>query len=122
MRKIFVLSLAWPFLIAPAALAHHSHAMFDQNQEVTIDGTVSGYVFSNPHAFLYVDVEEENGETVQYWIEMVNIPTMLRGGMNLNTFMDGDAVTVNMHPLRDGRPGGSFTTIINADGNTYRHE
>ena len=83
---------------------------------------MSGYVFSNPHAFLYVDVAEDNGETVEYWIEMVNIPSMLRAGMNLNTFMDGDAVTVNMHPLRDGRPGGSFTTIVSADGNTYRNE
>jgi hypothetical protein len=115
---IFVLALS----IALPAFAHHSHAMFDNTQEVTIDGTVSGYVFSNPHAFLYVDVEEENGETVQYWIEMVNIPTMLRRGMNLTTFEDGDAVSVDMHPLRDGRPGGSFTTITSADGNTYTYE
>ena len=122
MRGIYFVILTWPLLVAPAALAHHSHAMFDNTRDVTINGTVSGYVFSNPHAFLYVDVEEENGETVQYWIEMVNIPTMLRGGMNLNTFEDGDAVSVNMHPLRDGRPGGSFTTITSADGNTYIHE
>ncbi|MEE8438764.1 MAG: DUF6152 family protein, partial [Micropepsaceae bacterium] len=78
MRGIYFVIFTWPLLVAPAALAHHSHAMFDNTQEVTINGTVSGYVFSNPHAFLYVDVEEENGETVQYWIEMVNIPTMLR--------------------------------------------
>ena len=122
MRSIYFAIITAPLIFAPPISAHHSHAMFDNTQEVTIDGTVSGYVFSNPHAFLYVDVEEENGETVQYWIEMVNIPTMLRRGMNLNTFEDGDAVSVNMHPLRDGRPGGSFTTITSADGNTYIHE
>lgn len=66
MRINFIALLALPVLIAPAALAHHSHAMFDQSQEVTIDGTVSNYVFSNPHAFLYVDVAEESGETVEY--------------------------------------------------------
>ena len=120
MRGIYVLAIAWPLLSAPLALAHHSHAMFDQSQEVTIEGNVSGYVFSNPHAFLYVDVEKDNGETVQYWIEMVNVPTMIRSGMNPNTFQDGDAVTVNMHPLRNGSPGGSFTTIVAADGNTYQ--
>ncbi len=122
MRGIYFVIFTWPLLVAPAALAHHSHAMFDNTQEVTINGTVSGYVFSNPHAFLYVDVEEENGETVQYWIEMTNIPTMLRRGMNLNTFEDGDAVSVNIHPFRDGRPGGSFQTITSADGNTYIYE
>ena len=96
--------------------------MFDHTKEVTISGTVSEYVFSNPHAFLYVDVEVENGETVHYWIEITNIPTMLRRGMNLNTFATGDAVSVNIHPLRDGRPGGSFRTITTSDGNTYIYE
>ncbi len=122
MRGICVVIITAPLIVAPPASAHHSHAMFDHTQEVTINGTVSEYVFSNPHAFLYVDVEEENGETVQYWIEMTNIPSMLRRGMNLNTFGAGDAVTVNMYPLRDGRPGGSFRTITNADGNTYIYE
>jgi hypothetical protein len=57
MRGIYVVAIAALLISAPSALAHHSHAMFDHTQEVTINGTVSEYVFSNPHAFLYVDVE-----------------------------------------------------------------
>ena len=56
--------------------------------------------FRNPHVFLYVDVEEENGETVNYWIEMSNLPNMIRRGIGINTFKPGDVITVNMHPLR----------------------
>jgi hypothetical protein len=107
------------FGIAVPALAHHSHAMFDHSKEVTITGTVTEYSFRNPHVFLYIDVEE-NGATVKYWVEMSNVPNMIRRGIVANTFEPGDMVTVNVNPLSDGRPGGSYTTITAADGNTYQ--
>ena len=107
------------FGVSAPALSHHSHAMFNYNQEVDVTGTVTEMSFRNPHVFLYVDVEEESGETVNYWIEMSNLPNMIRRGIGLNTFKPGDVITVNMHPLRDGRPGGSYTTVVAADGTTY---
>ena len=104
--------------ISAPGWSHHSHAMFDHAQEVTVEGTVSEFSYRNPHVFLYVDVEEQ-GETVKYWIEMSNIPNMIRRGIGANTFKAGDQITVNMNPLTDGRPGGNYVTIIAADGNTY---
>jgi hypothetical protein len=104
--------------ISAPALSHHSHAMFDHATEITIEGTVSEFSYRNPHVFLYVDVAEQ-GETVKYWIEMSNIPNMIRRGIGANTFKSGDQVTVNMNPLTDGRPGGNYVTIVAADGNTY---
>ena len=104
--------------ISAPALSHHSHAMFDHATEVTIEGTVSEFSYRNPHVFLYVDVVEQ-GEAVKYWIEMSNIPNMIRRGIGANTFKSGDQVTVNMNPLTDGRPGGNYVTIVAADGNTY---
>ena len=44
-------------------------------------GTVTEFVFRNPHVFLYVDVKGDNGETVNYWVEMSNLPNMIRRGM-----------------------------------------
>jgi hypothetical protein len=45
--------------LAPAvsspAWSHHSHAMFDHEKELTIDGTVTEWVFRNPHVHLYVE-------------------------------------------------------------------
>ncbi len=104
--------------ISAPGWSHHSHAMFDHSVETTIEGTVSEFSYRNPHVFLYVDVAEE-GETVKYWIEMSNIPNMIRRGIGANTFKSGDEVTVNMNPLADGRPGGNYITIVAADGNTY---
>ena len=93
--------------------------MFDLEKEVTITGTVTSFLFRNPHCFLYVDVEDESGNIINYWIEMAPIPRMIQNGVSIKTFQSGDTVTVNMHPLNDGRPGGNYTTIVTADGNIY---
>jgi hypothetical protein len=105
--------------IAAPALSHHSHAMFDHTVEESIMGTVAYFSYRNPHVFLYVDAENENDELQHYWIEMSSIPNMIRRGFGANTFKVGDQVTVNFWPLRDGRPGGSYSTIIGPDGTQY---
>ncbi len=107
------------FGVSGPVASHHSHAMFDYNQLVSITGTVTKFSFRNPHVFLYVDVEEESGGMVNYWVEMSNLPNMIRRGIGLKTFQPGDVITVNMNPLRDGRPGGNYTTVVAADGKTY---
>lgn len=105
--------------MAGTVSAHHSHSMFDHDREVALTGTVTKFSFLNPHVFLFMDVEEADGETVSYWIEMSNIPNMIRRGIGPQTFQPGDVITVNMWPLRDGRPGGNYITVIAADGTRY---
>lgn len=105
--------------VVSPAWSHHSHAMFDHEQEVTVTGTVTEFVFRNPHVFLYVDVKNPTGEAVNYWVEMSNIPNMIRRGITPATFKPGDTVTIKVHPLKDGRPGGNYVTVTAADGKTY---
>ena len=107
------------FVASNLSLAHHSHSMFDHSEEVSISGTVTKFSFRNPHVFLFIDVKNENGEVLNYWIEMSNIPNMIRRGVGYKTFAPGDEVIVNMWRLKDGRPGGNYTTIVAADGKTY---
>src|SRR5512132_1716475 len=83
------------------ACSHHSHAMFDHDKEVTITGTVSQWIFRNPHVFLYVDTKSETGDTVTYTVEMSNLTNMLKAGFTATTFKAGDKVTVTLHPLVD---------------------
>ena len=114
-----LLAAAMALAVVSPAVSHHSHAMFDHTQELSITGTVTEFVFRNPHVFLYVDVKGENGATVNYWIEMSNIPNMIRRGIGQATFKPGDTVTAKVHPLKDGRPGGNYVTIAAADGKIY---
>jgi uncharacterized protein DUF6152 len=105
--------------IASPAFSHHSHAMFDHDKVVTITGTVAEWVFRNPHVFLYVNIKTDSGETVKYAVEMSNITNMLKVGFTATTFKAGDTVTVELHPLLDGRPGGNYIVATSADGKQF---
>ena len=98
--------------------AHHSHAMFDTSREVVLSGTVTSLVYRNPHVFLYVDVKDDKGEVKNWSVEMSNISNMERRGIYRSTFKTGDVITVKVSPLKDGRPGGNYTSVTTADGKT----
>ena len=114
-----LLAAALALGLSSTAWSHHSHAMFDHATRMTVTGTVTEFVYRNPHGFLYIDVKQDNGETVNYWVEMSNLTNMVTRGIGRTTFKAGDRVTVNLHPLKDGRPGGSYVTITAADGKVY---
>jgi hypothetical protein len=105
--------------VASPAAAHHSHSMFDMTKEVSVTGTVTSFSYRNPHVFLRVDVKNERGEVVSWAVEMSNITNMQSRGVYLSTFKPGDTVTVKINPLKDGRFGGNYTSVIAADGKTY---
>jgi hypothetical protein len=114
-----VLAAAMALAVSSPAWSHHSHAMFDHDKEVTVTGTVSQWIFRNPHVFLYVDAKTAAGETITYTVEMSNIANMLKVGFTSTTFKAGDTVTVTLHPLADGRPGGNYIVATSADGKQF---
>jgi Family of unknown function (DUF6152) len=122
LRWIAPLAAAMALGVASPALSHHSHAMFDHSKPATVTGTVKEFVFRNPHVYLYLDVKNDRGEVVTYWIEMSNIQNMIKQGINQATLKVGEVVTVRVHPLRDGRPGGNYETLTTADGRVFGRE
>jgi len=104
-------------VVSPVS-AHHSHAMFDHTKEASVNGTVTNFDYRNPHVGLYLDVQNGN-QKVSYWVEMSNVQNMIRRGIGHGTFKPGDKVTVKLHPLKDGRPGGNYISVVAADGKTY---
>ena len=119
LKWIIPLAAAMALSVVSPAWSHHSHAMFDHSREVSVSGTVTQFVFRNPHVFLYIDVKDDKGETVNYWVEMSNLTNTIDRGIGQTTFKSGDKVTVNLHPLKDGRLGGSYVTIVGPDGKKY---
>jgi hypothetical protein len=119
LTRTVLLAAALALGLGSPAWSHHSHAMFDHATRVTVSGTVTEFVYRNPHGFLYVDVKQDNGETVNYWVEMSNLTNMVLRGIGRTTFKAGDRITISLHPLKDGRPGGSYVTITAADGKLY---
>ena len=102
-------------LAAMPALAHHSFAMFDQSKQMTLEGTVHEFQWTNPHSFIELDVAK--GGKVQRWAIELNRPNNLtRQGWRRTSLKAGEKISVRIAPLRDGHPGGLFLDLRKADG------
>lgn len=118
-RRAVATLLSVPFvaLLALPALAHHSFAMFDFKTTLTLEGTVKQFQWTNPHAFVVMLVPGAEGSSTQYSLETLPPSTLMRiGGWKHNSLKPGDRITVQMHPLRDGRNGGALAALTLADG------
>ena len=105
-------------LLSAPAYVHHSGAMFDNTREETIKGTITEFNWTNPHSSFKVDVKGADGKTETWAIEMNSPQNLIRTGWKRTTIKPGDPVTVVVHPLRDGKPGGSYVSITLANGTT----
>jgi hypothetical protein len=105
-------------LFSGTASAHHSFAAFDMKKEVRISGTVAEVQYTNPHVWLFVDVAAASGGTESWAIEAGGPNILLRSGWKANTVKVGDKVEVTLHPMRDGKRGGSLIRIVLPDGKT----
>jgi hypothetical protein len=118
MKRIVLTAIATAALAASAgsAFAHHSGAMFDAAKEVSLQGTVKEFQYTNPHSWLVVNVPDASGKVVEWSFEAEGPSTLLRAGIKKSSLMPGDKVTVKGHPLKDGRPGAGLMTVVKADG------
>ena len=119
MRIPLRLSLAAVLLTtAAAAVAHHSFAVFDRTKKVTLTGTVKDFQWTNPHAWIQMDVPGETGQATEWGIECGSPNMMARTGWKKTTLKPGDRITVVVNPLLDGRTNGSLVTITLPDGSS----
>lgn len=84
---IFLLCLAEP------SLAHHSHATIDRDDVRVYSGVVVKYGWTMPHVYLKVDAPNEDGDIVEYSIEMQHPPAMTALGWSRDTWQPGDRIT-----------------------------
>ena len=97
--------------------AHHSAAMFNK-PEVTMQGVVKQFQFINPHAWLIVTVEDEDGESTDWALEMNATNLLQRQGIHKTTFPVGTEITFMSRPINDGRPASLLKKVVFADGTT----
>ena len=111
---------AGALLVTAGAFAHHSFAMFDRDKEVVLTGTVREFQWTNPHAFIEINVPNGKGELEHYSIEMNSPNNLTRQGWKSSMLKNGDKVVVTMNPLRDGKRGGLFVALTFPDGKVIR--
>lgn len=106
-------------LFTGGAYAHHSFAMFDTHKTITITGKVRELVWTNPHAWLYVNAQKTDGTFEEWALECSSPNMMIRWGWNASDISAGDTITVDIHPNRDGRHQGSVYAVFLADGRVF---
>jgi hypothetical protein len=118
MNRRLLTALATTAMLAFSAPAwvHHSGAMFDSTREQTIKGVVTEFNWTNPHSSFKVDVAGADGKIETWAIEMNSPQNLIRTGWKRTSIKAGDKVSVVVHPLRDGKPGGSYVSITLSDG------
>ena len=118
-RLLRTLAVALVLLTASVPLlAHHGAAQFDLGKKVTVKGTVTEWFWANPHCFLRFDAAGDDGQVVHWAVEMQSGPNILPQGFTKQSFKVGDAVTVTLEPVKNGRPLGRLLRVVLADGST----
>lgn len=117
MKRFLVLSLAALGASgATASFAHHSFAMFDMQKTIAISGTVKEFAWVNPHSWIYIIATKADGTKEEWGLECSSPNMMIRWGWRHSDIKEGDKITIDMHPSRDGRRFGSVYAVFLSDG------
>ena len=108
-------------LVLPPLLveAHHSGVMFDDQKEVTLEGVVKEFQFTNPHSWLLVDVTNKDGSVTTWGFEAEGPTTLLRNGVRPADFRFGTKLKITGHPMKDGRPAALWMKAVKEDGKEF---
>ena len=122
-NKIMVLFAATVGLLVASVpvSAHHGSAAFDAGKQVVMKGTVTRWVWANPHCFLSYDVRDEGGNPTHWVVETSNPPDMINRGWSKETFKPGDEVTVTVEPVKSGKPVGRLLEVVLPNGKTLHY-
>lgn len=121
-RNAVLLALAASAAMTAPAVAHHSGAMFDQRKTVAIEGTLREYKFQAPHSWITIQTNPDGAGKTQRWdLEGGSSAAMRQMGLTPDALKAGVKVAATLHPLHDGRTGGSLISIT-ANGKTFSAE
>ena len=121
-RRLMALLAVCGWLLTTGSLsAHHSTAMYDNQNPVTITGTVKKFEWTNPHAFVYLEVKDEKtGKMVEWEVEMMSLNHLRGYGWTSKTVKQGDTLSATGAPAKSGAPSMIANRMKLADGREIR--
>ena len=87
---------------------------------VTVKGTVTEYVWSNPHVLVKVDAKDDSGNIARWVLEAWNPVTQASRGWSKSTFKPGDEVSLDISPAKNGQPVGEIRGRIVINGKEFK--
>lgn len=103
--------------LAGSTYAHHGiNAWYDMTKSATVKGTVTGFDWTNPHAYLHIDVKNDKGAVESWTAEMGSVGMLARHGWRKDTAKPGDEITLIGKPAKDGKPSMILDKAVLANG------
>jgi hypothetical protein len=103
-RRAFLTAAVGIVLAARPLRAHHSTAMYDMANPKTIRGSVKRFEWTNPHAFIYLEVKDDQGAIVEWEVEMMSLNHLRTYGWVRTTVKAGDVISCTGGAAKSGAP------------------
>ncbi len=104
MKALFLICIGtvWLLVAAPATPHHAFASEFDINKPVSLRGPVTNMEWTNPHAWLFMEAEDNDGNVQTWSVELVGINDLLRLGWGRDRVEVGDVISVEGYGARNG--------------------
>ena len=96
--------------------AHHSTTMYNMAAPSTVTGKVKRFEWTNPHAYIYLEVTGEDGKVTTWEIEMMSLNHLKSYGWTRKTVAEGDVITCTGGAAKSGAPAMLSSLIKLGDG------
>ncbi len=113
---ILIFAAAVLFVVSFPVFAHHGYASYDTDKKVILKGTVTRWIWANPHCLLQMDVTDDSGHVVHWIAESENPSTLSRIGWTDKSLKVGDQITLSALPVKSGAPVGRIIEVVLSDG------
>ena len=116
-RLLTMITLAVGLLcFSGAAVAHHGSQGYDFSRRISVKGTVSRFVWANPHCQIFLDARDDTGKSTNWGVELNNPGNLVRLGWTHNILKEGDEVRLEFNPGKDEKPVGICVDVFFPDG------
>lgn len=114
---VVVAVCAWLVGTPAPVRAHHAFAAeFDGNRPVEFSGSVTKVEWINPHVWIHVDVDKDDGTTEAWAFEAGTPNVLFRRGFTRRSLLPGTEVLVDGYQAKDGTNRANGRDITFADG------
>jgi hypothetical protein len=120
----FIVLIVGLLMVCGPLWAHHGNSAYDEAHWITLSGTVTEFVWSNPHCQIFVDVKDDKGKVVNWAIESQSPGIMRRNSWTRTSLQAGDQITITLAPAKNGAPvgfsGNTLGKVVFSDGRVLK--